>query len=166
MGFRKFNENSGWESVYDDTVYTVEALAADDDVAKLSAPLEKQLTGWDAIEKRRRTTRRARLKANARVRVMNIKLDRAIANFANDVLYVVKRDVKAPLYRRIFPDSPTGIIKMALEREIPATEEMLAVIADPDVPATLKKAVVPVGAYSAHRDRSFRRIVITHSAPS
>lgn len=145
MGRKELTERTSWDDSYTLVTYTADALAlakedGDKAVGALAVPAEAILRRWDELDLERRAKRRAVGRAHALVRRRDLEADAAVTDVHHDVLAHAKQDREAPLFVRLFPSPLSGVIRLALESELPELRALSHKIDDDETPAALKKA--------------------------
>jgi hypothetical protein len=119
---RLFTHDTAWELARKHTRHTVVALEADDDQARLAPPLRTLLNAWSALELVRRDADDALTGANARIKVLDRRLDRQVVKLSEQITADNK-----PLHGKFFTDPPNAIVKLALGAEIDRVNEFFVV---------------------------------------
>src|SRR4051794_26309239 len=118
MGYRAFSDRTTFDDAVDDSAFTVEGLDAydlDAGVRALASPLTKQLEQEGALVLALRKSRRALVRANARVRTADGIADDDVREFVKDVLAEVRQNRQAPLYVDLFATgTPTALVDLSL----------------------------------------------------
>jgi len=145
MSRRDLTNRTSWDDSYGVVAYSADALSlaaedGDKPVGGLAKPVEKLLTQWDALDTERRAKRRAVGRAHALVRRRDIHADAVVTAVHHDVLGHVKQDREAPLFRRLFPDPLSAVVRLALGSQLPVMRALAHALGDDDSPAALKKA--------------------------
>ena len=145
MARSEIKENTAWDDMVLRVANTADALSlagedGDKPVGALEKPVDKLLTQWDALDLERRTKRRAVGRAHALVRRRDVQADEVVKAIHDDTLGHVKQDREAPLFRRLFPDPVSTVVRMALESQLPVMRTLALKLAEDETPAALKKA--------------------------
>jgi hypothetical protein len=145
MGRRDLTERTSWDDAHGAVAYTADALAlagedGDKAVGALAGPTEKLLKSWETLDIERRARRRAVGKAHALVRRRDMQADKVVIDLHNDVLSAVKQDRDTPLFRRLFPDPLSTVVRMSLESELPELRALSLKLAEEETPGSLRKA--------------------------
>jgi len=141
----EMKDNTAWDDMYSRVAYTADALGiagedGDKPVGALEKPVDKLLTQWDALDVERRAKRRAVGRAHALVRRRDVQADEVVKAIHDDALAHVKLDRDAPLFRRLFPDPVSSVVRMALESQLPVMRTLAHKLGEDETPAALKKA--------------------------
>lgn len=118
MGFRLFNDETPWEQARKDLRSTASTVAAEKDHAALAKPLRGLLTEWGTIDQERRDADDAMIDANALIRRVDTKLDRAVEKLASRLLFEGDQDRTKPGFAKYFPEPPSDVIRLGLESQI------------------------------------------------
>ena len=145
MGQRPLNERTSWDDGHDKVAYIADAVAlaggdGDKSTGALAPQVEKLLARWEVLDVERRAKRRAVGKAHALVRRRDLDADTTVTDLHNDTMAQVKQDRAAPLFMRLFPDSLSVVVRMALESELPVLRVLAHKLAEEETPGALKKA--------------------------
>jgi hypothetical protein len=145
MGRNDLTERTAWDDGYGTVAYSADALSlagedGDKSVGALLKPVDKLLTQWEALDGERRAKRRAVGRAHALVRRRDVQADTVVTALHNDTLGHVKQDREAPLFKRLFPDPLSSVVRMALESQLPVMRTLALALGDDETPGTLKKA--------------------------
>src|SRR5512132_355761 len=124
MARRELTERTSWDDGYGAVAYLADALAlagedTDKAVGALAPQVESLLSRWEVLDNDRRARRRAIGRAHALVRRRDLAADTTVTNLHNDTMAQVRQDRAAPLFTRLFPDSLSVVVRMALESELP-----------------------------------------------
>jgi hypothetical protein len=145
MGRREMTERTSWDDGYGTVAYLADALALvgednDKAVGSLVPQVESLLSRWEVLDTERRARRRAIGKAHALVRRRDLAADTTVTDLHHDTMAQVKQDRAAPLFTRLFPDSLSVVVRMALESELPVLRVLALKLAEDETPTALKKA--------------------------
>jgi len=145
MPRRDLSPRISWDDTYAYLAYVDDALHlagedGDANVAILAKPVDKLLVEWEVIDGERRARRRAVSRANALVRRRDLQADVLVTVVHNDVLATVKLDREAPLFKRLFPNPLSSVVRLSLESEMPDLRALSLKLGEPETPAALKKA--------------------------
>ena len=145
MARRELTERTSWDDGHGAVAYLADALAlagedGDKAVGAVAHQVEKLLVRWEVLDVDRRAKRRAVGKAHALVRRRDLAADTTVTDLHNDTMAQVKQDRSAPLFIRLFPDSLSVVVRMALESELPVLRVLAHKLAEEETPAALKKA--------------------------
>jgi hypothetical protein len=146
MGYRAFSEKTTFDDANDSTAFTVEALEADDDphVRALSQSVSTLLEKGDTLGAQRRKSRRAMIRANARVRTADGSADDALREFDKDLLAEVRQNRNDPFYQAVYAgETMSAMIDLTLAPEVEDLERVVAVLKGKDAPVDLRKTWVP-----------------------
>lgn len=122
---KKIDSKTSWEAARTSTLFTLAALEASGSHGKLEAALGKQFAKWDTVEAARRDADDGIARANARVSVCDAQLDRAVKDFANELLRDAGGKFDDKTFRAYFPDAPSEVVRLGLESEIEACEKIV-----------------------------------------
>lgn len=144
MARTEMNDNTAWDDMHSRVAYSADALSiagedGDKPVGALEKPVDKLLTQWESLDVERRAKRRAVGRAHALVRRRDVQADEVVKAIHDDVLGQVKLDREAPLFRRLFPDPVSSVVRMALESQLPAMRTLAHKLGEDETPAALKK---------------------------
>jgi hypothetical protein len=144
MARNDLTERVSWDDSHSTVAYTADALSlagedGDSAAAALAAPVEKHLDRWEKLDGERRAGKRRIGRAHALVRRRDLQADEVATSIHHDVLGHVKQDREAPLFARLFPDPLSGVVKLALESQLPVMRALARELAEGDTPASLKK---------------------------
>lgn len=145
MARTELTEKTSWDDSQTRVAYTADALDiagedGDKQVGALLKPVEKLLSDWEALDILRRTKRRAVGRAHALVRRRDVQADDLLTTIHHDALGHVKQNRDDPLFRRLFPDPVSSVVRRALEAQLPAMRTLAHKLAEEETPAVLKKA--------------------------
>ena len=145
MARRELTERTSWDDSHGAVAYLADALAlagedADKAVGALAPQVENLLSRWEVLDIDRRARRRAVGRAHALVRRRDLAADTTVTDLHNDTMAQVKQDRAAPLFIRLFPDSLSVVVRMALESELPVLRVLALKLAEDETPEALKKA--------------------------
>lgn len=145
MARRELSNRISWDDTYAYVAYVADALHlagedGDAEVAILAKPVDKLLVTWESLDGERRARRRAVSRANALVRRRDVQADTLVMAMHNDVLAATKLDREAPLFKRFFPNPVSVVVRLSLESELPELRTLALKLAEPETPASLRKA--------------------------
>lgn len=110
--------------------YTEAALSAHDETKDLACLFQEEIERWDKVFKTHRETRRAIVRADARVSVCNQALDETTTRFGHAVLAEAGGDRKSTFFRRFFPIAPSELVRENLRRQCERTRDSILVEID------------------------------------
>jgi hypothetical protein len=122
MGLRLFTQDDGWDSMRDDTRYTVGVLRASKAHVALAKPLVAALGRWDELDQTYRAATGAVVDANAAVAWGNADLDDAVRSHARQCLDDAGGNRESGVFRAYYKGAPSDVIDLALEAEIAALQ--------------------------------------------
>ena len=140
MGYTKFGEDTTLDDARSSCVYTVEALLAYPHAAihELAQPLDALVEKADAVEVAVKRSKRAVVRASARVRTWDGVGDDRLREFVKDLLGEVRQNRESSLFKAFFPMTPTEMVALTLAPEVEEIERMDGVFDTKDVSGSLK----------------------------
>jgi hypothetical protein len=134
-------QNEGWDQVRHDTVFTAEAVRAEEAHADKATALDRLVAEWGGIDQSLRDAQDGVTRADARVRVLDGRLDRAVG------LVAKRLAADAPaLSARYFPERPSEVTKLALESELSRVAKWKQVAVEFPPPPNVAEALAQVAA--------------------
>ncbi len=113
---------SGLTTFWEMLVHAAAALEANEQAA-LAAEVERHLEGFEPLHKAELEMLKALRKVLARMKVGDMRLDRALRDLQTDLLAEVKQKREAPAYAALFDGSITEVVKYALAQQIEVAKE-------------------------------------------
>lgn len=109
----------------DELEFTEAAISADPLAADLAASFEEEIGAWAEVFQRQRRARRAVVRADALVAVLDGALDRVTTRFGGQALVEAGQDRKGSAFRRFFPTAPSEFIRGALRKQCERTRDVI-----------------------------------------
>lgn len=109
----------------DELEFTEAALTADPLAAELAGAFEEQIGEWADVFRRQRGARRAVVRADAQIAVLDGSLDRLTIRFGGQCLVEAGQDRKSVTFRRFFPTAPSEFIRGALRKQCERTRDVI-----------------------------------------
>ncbi|MDB4929066.1 MAG: uncharacterized protein JWM10_1550 [Myxococcaceae bacterium] len=109
----------------DELEFTEAALTADPAAAELAGPFEEEIGAWAHLFQRQRAARRAVVRADAVVAVLDGTLDRVTVRFGGQALVEAGQDRKSAAFRKFFPTAPSEFIRGALRKQSERTRDVI-----------------------------------------
>lgn len=137
--------NVSWDDSFDYLIsvsQSLQVLADDGDkeIKALQPPVTKLLTRWDELDLERRERRVAVLLGNTLVRRRDQGGDGTVQALHNDALSAANLDRTVAFFQRLFPTPVSLLIQLSLPGELPEWKELQRRLAEPEMPAALRKA--------------------------
>jgi len=132
-----------------DLRHTASALAASAEHADLAPPVRDHLTRWSELDVQRGEAEDAVADANAVVAVVDALLDRTVNALSSTLLAESKGKRTSKLFRAFFPESPTEIVRLGLEREIERTKAFFLVAEEQGASLPVKAVLIEMRAVHA-----------------
>lgn len=126
---RRFSDAVGFVAARASTLFTLSALEASDEHDRLAKAVGLQLARWVAVDEARRGAEDGVTRCNARIAWCDYRLDRAVKRLGNEVLRDAGGDASNKLFKEMFPEPPSAVIKLGLEAEIARCEAFAPVVA-------------------------------------
>lgn len=109
----------------DDLEFTEAALGADPLAADLAAAFEEEITAWPEVFQRQRSARRAVVRADALLAVLDGTLDRITIRFGGQALVEASQDRKSVAFRKFFPTAPSEFVRGPLRKQCERTRDVM-----------------------------------------
>ena len=122
---RQIPLNSSLLTYLDDLEFTEAALVADPLAADLAAAFEEEIGAWPEVFQKQRSARRAVVRADAMVAVLDGTLDRVTTRFGGQALVEASQDRKSAAFRKFFPTAPSEFIRGALRKQCERTRDVI-----------------------------------------
>lgn len=105
--------------------FTEAALSADAAAAELAPAYEEEIGDWAGVFQRQRAARRAVVRADAVVAVLNGVLDRVTVRFGGQALVDAGQDRKSPAFRKFFPTAVSEFVRGPLRKQSERTRDVI-----------------------------------------
>lgn len=132
---RRISQSASLLVYLEDIEFTEAALSAREETKELACPFREEIEGFEQVFKQYRESRRAIVRADARVSVANQSLDETTTRFGHAVLVEAGSDRKSTFFRRFFPIAPSELIRENLRKQCERTRDGILVEID-KLPAT------------------------------
>jgi hypothetical protein len=124
---RKISEKTSWAAARAEVVFTDAVLDASGEHPKLLRAMRAQVERWMVIDAARQAAEDGVVRAHARVAWQDLRLDRRVRAFANELLRDAGGRADDKTFRAYFPEAPNEVIRLGLENEIERCERFATV---------------------------------------